>query len=108
MVGLARSKDLESYAGGNVATSKASHSGLVKGETGYPGNRGWGLGVKLTSPQTRLMLRKSQRLPQTELINRTRSGYKEKDLTFDTWNSQTQFKAGALISLFSQLKPRTK
>jgi len=107
-VGLAWSTDLESYAGGSVATSKASHVGLVKGETGYPGNPGWGLGVKLTSPHTKLMLRKSHRLPQTELMNRRQSGYKKKDLTFDTCNIQTLFKTGALISLLSQLKQRTK
>jgi hypothetical protein len=74
---------------------------------GHPGNPGWGLEVKLTSPHTKLMLRKSQRLPQAGLINRRQSGYKEKDLTFDTWNIQTLFKTGALISLLSQLKPRT-
>jgi hypothetical protein len=108
VVGLAWSKDLESYAGGSVATSKTSHAGLVKGEMGYPSNLGWELGMKLTSPNTKLMLRKSQRFPQTGLINRRRSGYKEKDLTFDTWNIQTLFKTRALISLLSQLKPRTK
>jgi len=59
-VGLAWSKDLESYAGGSVAISKASNAGLLKGETGYPGNPGWGLGVRLTSTHTKLMLRKSQ------------------------------------------------
>jgi hypothetical protein len=64
MVGLAWSKDLERYAGSSVATSKVSQAGLVKGEMGYTGNPGWGLGVKLTSPHTKLMLRKSQRLPQ--------------------------------------------
>jgi len=107
-VGLVWSKDLESYAGGSVATSKASHVGLVKGGTGYPGNPGWGVGVKLTSPHTKLILRKSQRLSQTGLINRRQSGYKEKDLTFDTWNIQTLFKTSELVSLLSQLKPRTK
>jgi len=70
VVGLAWSKDLESYAGGSVATSKASHVGLVKGEMGYAGNPGWELGIKLTSPHTKLMLRKSQRFPQSGLINR--------------------------------------
>jgi len=107
VVGLAWSKDLESYAGGSVASSKASHVGLVKGEMGYPGNPGWGLRMKLTSPHTKLMLRKSQRLPQAGLINRRQSGYKEKDLTFDTWKIQTLFKTGGLISLLSQVKPRT-
>ena len=45
VVGFAWSKDLESYAGGNVATgSRASHSGEVEGgdpdEYGYPGPTG--------------------------------------------------------------------
>ena len=102
------SKDLNSYAGGSVATSKASHAGLVKGGMGYPGNPGWRVGVKLNSPHTKLISRKSQRLPQTGLINRRQSGYKEKDLTFDTWNIQTLFKTSELVSLLSQLKPRTK
>jgi len=32
MVRFAWSKDLESYAGGNVATGRASHSGEVEGD----------------------------------------------------------------------------
>jgi hypothetical protein len=36
--------------------------------------------------------------------NRRRSGYKEKDLLFGTWNVRTLFMTGALISLLSQLK----
>jgi hypothetical protein len=52
VVGLAWSNDPESYAGGSVATGRASHAGQVKGddldEKGYPGPPGWGLG--LTTP----------------------------------------------------------
>jgi hypothetical protein len=42
-----------------------------------------------------------------DMINRRQFGYKEKDLTFDTWKIQTLFKTGGLISLLSQVKPRT-
>jgi hypothetical protein len=52
LVGFAWSKDLESYASGNVATGMASHSAEVKvdepDENGYSGLRGWRLGMKLT------------------------------------------------------------
>jgi hypothetical protein len=48
------SNDPESYAGGNVATGRASHARQVKGDDpdkkGYPGPPGWGLGVGLTTP----------------------------------------------------------
>jgi len=52
VVGFVWSKDIESYAGGNIATGRASHSGEVEGddpdEYGYPGPPGWGLGMNLT------------------------------------------------------------
>jgi len=38
------------------------------------------------------------------LINRRRSGYKEKDLTFGTWNVRKLFIIGALICVILQLK----
>ena len=51
---LAWSNDPESYAGGSVATDRASHARQVKGDDrdkkGYPGPPGWGLGVELTTP----------------------------------------------------------
>jgi len=54
VVGLAWSNDPESYAGGSVATGRASHARQVKGDDpdkkGYPGPPGWGLGVGLTTP----------------------------------------------------------
>ena len=53
-VWLAWSNDPESYAGGSVATGRASHDRQVKGDDrdkkGYPGPRGLGLGVELTTP----------------------------------------------------------
>jgi len=59
VVRLAWSKDPESYAGGGMATVRASHSGRIKGdypdEKGYPGPPGWGLGIRLTtSPHKRV------------------------------------------------------
>ena len=52
----AHSNDPESYAGGSVATGRATHAGQVKGEhpdkERYPGPPGWGLGVPLaTAPR---------------------------------------------------------
>jgi hypothetical protein len=53
VVGFECSRDPESYAGGSVATGRATHAEQVKGyepdEEGYPGPPGWGLGVRLTT-----------------------------------------------------------
>jgi len=59
VVGLAWSKDAESYTFGSVATSKLSHGGHVKGddpnEKLYHSPSGCGLGLKLTtSPRNML------------------------------------------------------
>jgi hypothetical protein len=44
----------DSYVGGRVATGSGSLAGQVKGDdsdkNGYPGIKGWGLGVGLTTP----------------------------------------------------------
>jgi hypothetical protein len=90
------------------------HAGKFEGdnpdEKRYPGPSRWGLGrktnnatsVKKTDVQnTSEMLRKG-------LINRRRSGYKEKDLTFGIPNVRKLFKTGALISLLLQLKKYLK
>jgi hypothetical protein len=64
-VGLAWSKDPESYAGIGVVAGRVSHVGQVKGdddsyERGYPGLPGWGLGVKLTtSPRRKRLCREN-------------------------------------------------
>ena len=51
--GLVWSNDPEGYAGGNVATGRASHVEQVKGDDpdkkGYPSSAGWGVGVRLTT-----------------------------------------------------------
>jgi hypothetical protein len=51
VVGLAWSRDPESYTGSSVATARASNARQVKGngthQKGYPGPPGWGLGVGL-------------------------------------------------------------
>jgi hypothetical protein len=53
MVGLAWSKNPESYADGSVPTGRLSHARQVKGnnlqDKGYPVPLGWGLGVRPTS-----------------------------------------------------------
>jgi len=56
---LALCNDLESYAGGSVATGRATHAGQVKGEhpdkERDPGPPGWGLGVLLvTAPRKKI------------------------------------------------------
>jgi hypothetical protein len=51
---------------------------------------------------------KSSEMLQKGLINRRRSGYKVKDLTFGIWSVRTPFKTGALICLLSQLKTKNK
>ena len=47
MVGLVWSNDPETYAGGIIATCRASHGGHVDGDDpdkmGYPGPQGWGM-----------------------------------------------------------------
>jgi len=47
VVGLVWSNDPETYAGGSVATGRASHARYVEGDDpdrkGYPGPPGWGL-----------------------------------------------------------------
>jgi hypothetical protein len=54
VVGLVWSNDPESYAGGSIATGRASHAGQVKDDDpdkkGYPGPPGCGLGAGLTTP----------------------------------------------------------
>ena len=62
VVGLVCSNDSESYAGGNIATGRASHMIQVKGNDsdieGYPGPPVWGLGMGLmTSPHENVLLR---------------------------------------------------
>jgi len=53
-LGLAWSMDCESYAGGSVATSRASSQGQVKcyepDWNWYPDPSGWGLNVRATTP----------------------------------------------------------
>ena len=47
VVGLVRSHDPKSYAGGSLATGRVYHARQVKGDDpdkkGYPGPPGWGL-----------------------------------------------------------------
>ena len=52
--GLEWSNDAQNYAGGSVATGRASHARQVKGDDpdkrGHPGPPGWGMGVGPTTP----------------------------------------------------------
>ena len=68
MVGLVWSNDPETYAGGSIATGRASHSRHVDGDDpdqkGYPGPPGWAFGVGLTTPPSKnknLLLRKTSK-----------------------------------------------
>jgi hypothetical protein len=47
VVGLVWSNDPERYAGGNIATGRATHAGQVEGDD--PGPPGWGLDERLTT-----------------------------------------------------------
>jgi len=53
VVGLVWSNEPDSYAGGSIASGRASHAIKVKGDEpdnkGYPGSPGWGLGMGLTT-----------------------------------------------------------
>ena len=62
---LVWSNDPENYAGGSVASGRASLAREVKGDDpdkkGYPGSPGWGLGVGLaTSPCKNITILKPQ------------------------------------------------
>lgn len=66
VVGLAWSKDLESYVGGSVATGKVPGAGKIKGydpdKEGCCGPPGWRLVVKqITSPRKKYMPRKPRK-----------------------------------------------
>ena len=63
---LACCNDPESYAGGSIATGRATLAGQVKGEhpdkERYPGPPGWGLCVLLaTAPRKKFIFAKVQR-----------------------------------------------
>jgi hypothetical protein len=75
VVGLAWSKDPAGYAGGSVATGRASPARQVKGDDPdkktHPGPPGWGLGVGLTTPsRKRTYVEKTSRMPRKGLVNR--------------------------------------
>jgi len=59
---------------------------------------GWGVRMT-TSPRKKVDVEKTSEVPRRGLINRVRSGYKEKELTSRTWNVRTFFKTGGLIFL---------
>jgi hypothetical protein len=105
VAGHAWSKNPESYAGG----SRVSHTGQVKDddpdEKGYTGPPRWEFGVRpTTSPSKNVYVEKPSKMPRMGLINRRRSGFKEKGFIFGTWNVRTLFKTGALTYLPSQFK----
>jgi hypothetical protein len=63
VVGLEWSNDPESYAGGSVATGRASHARQIKGDDPdkkvYPGRPGWVLSLRMTtSPHKNIFFEK--------------------------------------------------
>ena len=69
MVGLALSKDPESYTGSSIAPGRAYHAGQFKrddpDEMGYPGPPGWGLCLRLpTSPHEKVHVEKTSEMPR--------------------------------------------
>jgi hypothetical protein len=107
VLGFAWWKDLERYAGGSVATGRASHSGEVEGddpdEYGYPGPPGWvGHEADILIPLKKLMLRKAQNA--SERIDKQDNLAIRKRIWFLVHGTFERFKTGAWISLLSQLK----
>ena len=90
-----RSHDPESYAGGSIATGRASHARQVKGDDpdkkGYPGPPGWGFGVGLTTtPSKQIIVTKVEQRKKLDGLNddgRKKTGYTE--ITLATRNVQT-------------------
>jgi hypothetical protein len=70
---------------------------------------GWGLDVRqTTSTRKKVHVQETSKMPQMGLINRRRSGYKEKDLIFGKRKVRILFKTRALISLLYELKQYRK
>jgi hypothetical protein len=72
VVGLAWSNDPGSYAGGSIATGRASHARQVEvddpGRKGYHGLPGWGLVVGLTtSPYKNYFVEKLSKLKEAKV-----------------------------------------
>jgi len=89
--------DLESYAGGSVATGRATHAGQVKGEhpdkERYPGPPGWGLGVLLgAAPRKKSIAVKVQWGNFGQMQGRRNRLFEmdnEKKIKLATWNIRT-------------------
>jgi hypothetical protein len=97
--------DPESSAGGRVAAGRASYAGHVEGddpdEKRYPDR----LNLELERedipppPVIKVDVETISEMPRRGLINRKRSGCKEKDLTSRTWNVRTLIKTRGPILL---------
>jgi len=89
VVGLVRSHDPESYAGGNVCTGRASHGRQIKGDD--PGPPDWGFGMRPTTPHNKkLTVTKVEQRKKLDRLNNDgwkRTRYTE--ITLATWNVQT-------------------
>ena len=92
-MGLVWSKDPKSYVGASVPTGKVSLVGQVKGDDPdgkrYFGNPGLGLGVRPGSTCKKVYVEKPPKFHRMGLIKRIRSGHREKNLIFGTWNVRT-------------------
>ena len=105
-MGLAWSKDPESYAGGTVVTGRTGWQWWPRRKrTPWSSRLGVGRGAHNLTPQKKKIdVEKTSEIPQKGMINSKRSGYKRKDLIFGTWNVRILFQSGALLTLLSQLK----
>ena len=92
-MGLVWSKDPKRYVGASVPTGKVSHVGQEKGdypdEKRYFGIPGLGLGVRPSSTPKKVYVEKPPMFHRMGLIKRIRSGHREKNLIFGTWNVRT-------------------
>jgi hypothetical protein len=103
------SKDPESYAGGSVATGRASLAGQVKGDDPdwerHPSPPGWGLGLRLTTlSRKKSTVQKPVLKPRTdETIDDGHSRKRTNEIRTATWNIRTMYIAGRLQEIAEEV-----
>ena len=92
-VGFAWSEDLERYGSSSIATGRAPHSGEVKGDDqmkiGTLVLQVGGLALSYQSHTIKKVDAENTSKALERIDKQDNSVYKEKDLTFGTWNIKT-------------------